>query len=168
MKTGVTVFLLLLLRLSLGAQESAVIAGVSLEWEQRGDRLIMTMSAETEGWVSVGFDPEKKMRGANILIAYVKDNGTVVLEDHYGYSQFNHRSDLSLGGSRDIELIEGSEINGVTRIRFSIPLDSGDEYDRILIPGQTHKLITAQGVRDSFSLRHRNRGSAELILIPLD
>lgn len=168
MRLKMVLIIMLLMSFVLAAQESAVIAGVSLDWERSGDRLIMTMSAETEGWVAVGFDPEKKMRGANILIGYVDEEGSVVLEDHYGHSQFNHRSDLSLGGSRDIELIEGSQENGITRIRFSIPLNSSDEYDGNLVPGRSHKVITAIGRRDSFGLRHSDRGSAELQLIPLD
>lgn len=161
-------FLLSFFPLALTAQESTEIAGVTLEWERSGDQLIMTISAETEGWIAVGFDPEKKMRGANILIGYVDEDGSVILEDHYGHSQFNHRSDESLGGSSDVQILEGSETNGVSTIRFSIPLNSGDEYDKVLVPGQEHKVITAWGQGDRMTVRHNGRGSSSLILLPLD
>jgi hypothetical protein len=124
------------------------------------------MAAVTTGWISVGFDPTDKMADANILIGYVSD-GTVFLRDDFGNGQVRHAADTQLGGEEHLSNPEGDEINGATRIQFTIPLDSGDKYDRPLEPGKTYKVIYAYGPdgKDDFGAYHsRSRGSFEITL----
>jgi hypothetical protein len=134
-----------------------------LEWMTDGGNLKIVVSAPTEGWVAVGFDPTNKMKDANIIIGYV-ENGRAVVEDHYANNIFAHRSDLDFGGSRDVSDVSGRESAGTTEMSFTIPLDSGDEYDRPLVVGETYKVILAYGKRDRISVKHDERESVDITL----
>lgn len=136
----------------------------SLELKVEEDNLLVRMSSETKGWLAVGFEPTKMMKNANIIIGYVSDNETI-LEDHFSHSLTGHKSDELLGGENNVTLIDSSEIDGKTVIEFSIPLDSGDEFDKVLIPGEEYKIIFAIGKKDNLKTRHSFRDSA-IVLIP--
>ncbi len=146
-----------------GEWKSADAEEFSLEWMVDGDDLNVIVSSTTEGWIAVGFDPTNKMKDANIIIGYV-DDGEVTIEDHFGNRQISHRSDEALGGTDDIMNIDGSEIEGVTELSFTIPLDSGDPNDRVLVEGQTYKVIFASYRKDKITMKHNSRTSREITL----
>jgi hypothetical protein len=137
---------------------SITIDRISFTWKVEGKNLNATVKAPTTGWVAVGFDPAVVMKDANVIIGYVQD-GEVVIRDDYGDTLFGHRSDLDGGGTDDISNARGKEQNGSTEISFTIPLDSGDECDRKLAPGETHKVIFAYGPNgaDDFFTVHEVR-----------
>lgn len=134
-----------------------------LEWMVDGSNLNVKVSAPTEGWVAVGFDPSNKMKDADILIGYVED-GEVVIEDHYGNSPISHRSDERGDGSNDLSNIAGSERNGVTELSFTIPLNSGDSRDRVLVEGESYKVIFASHTKDKITMKHNRRTSVQISL----
>ncbi len=134
-----------------------------LEWMVDGDNLNVKVSTETEGWVAVGFNPSKKMKDANIIIGFV-ENGTVTIEDHFGNGQISHRSDIALGGSDDVSNKAGTEVNGVTELSFTIPMDSGEQDDRALMEGETYKVIFASNRKDKITAKHNRRSSAMITL----
>ncbi len=137
-----------------------------LQWKVDGDVLHVQIAALTTGWVAVGFDPTNKMAGANFLIGYVA-GGTPMISDDYGVAMFRHAPDTTLGGEKNISDLEGKEVNGATLLRFTIPLNSGDSYDKPLVPGKTYKVIYAHGSdgADNFAAYHsKNRGSFEITL----
>lgn len=41
-------------------------------WTVDGDNIHVKLSAPTEGWVAIGFDPEDAMKGGDIAIGAVK------------------------------------------------------------------------------------------------
>ena len=136
------------------------------QWMVDGENLNIQMTALTTGWLAIGFDPENKMAGANMLIGFVSD-GSVFLRDDFGDGQVKHTPDTKLGGEENFSQLEGNEADGKTRIRFTIPLDSGDAFDKPLEPGVTYKVIYAYGPdgKDDFGSYHtRNRGSFEITL----
>lgn len=127
------------------------------EWqfEDSPAALRLRLTAPTTGWVSVGFDPTSMMEEANLLVGYV-EGGTAYIRDDYGTGQFSHASDVSLGGTDDAEIISGSESSGETSLEFRIPLDSGDQYDKVLTQGTAYTLIFAYGEdgADDFASYH--------------
>ena len=58
----------------------------------------------------------------------------------------------------------GSEQGGVTVIEFKVPLDSGDEYDKPMVPGQTYRINLAMGAADDLNSYHAGRGTSEITL----
>ena len=157
--------LIVLISSSLGAGEwkSADAGDFHLEWMVDGLNLNIKVTAPTEGWIAVGFNPTKKMKDANIIMGYVED-GMVVIEDHFGSGQISHRNDGSLGGSDDVMNKSGSERNGVTELSYTIPLNSGDPYDRVLTEGHTYKVILASHSKDKITMKHKRRTSMSITL----
>jgi hypothetical protein len=127
-------------------------------WTVEGDKIHVKLSAKTTGWVAIGFDPEKAMQGANIIIGAVK-NGKVRIEDHYGDRKRNHKRDDKLGGENHVLNPKGEETDGVTTISFTLPLDSGDKWDKPIPLDKRYKIMLAFGAgRDSFKSGHVWRG----------
>ena len=60
----------------------------------------------------------------------------------------------------------GSENDGTTQIRFTIPLDSGDSKDRPLSPGVDYRVILAHGTdeADGFGSYHGKRTTVKIKL----
>lgn len=117
---------------------------VTVAWRIDGENVRVRVSAPTTGWVSVGFDPATAMLDANMIIGYVAD-GEVHIEDHFGTGRIRHRPDTELGGTVDVREVSGIEQGGRTELAFTMPLDSDDQYDRVLRPGTTHAIIFAYG-----------------------
>jgi len=141
-----------------GAQgwQELTVGGFTLRWATvPGDSLSVELSAPTTGWVAVGFDPDSIMLGANIIIGYVSSS-TPTLRDDYGWQVTGHRDDLLLGGTRNVTVDGGTEFGGATEIMFTIPLNSGDSYDKVLVPGGSYPIILAMGPNgvDDFSTQH--------------
>jgi hypothetical protein len=139
--------------------------GYSLCWRADDSVLHVMMSAPTTGWVAVGFHSEGAMKNANILIGYMSDGG-VNLRDDFGTDYTSHAGDASLGGSSDFTVVGGSESMGRTTISFTIPLSSGDEYDRDLVPGTECDIIMANGPNgaDGYSEKHQWAGMATITI----
>jgi hypothetical protein len=146
-----------------GGQKSVESSGVFLAWEVSDGEIIFTLRGETTGWVSVGFNPTRVMKDAQMILGYVKD-GAGYVEDQFGTGTFTHKKDTDLGGSRDIRLISSSESSGRTELVFAVPIDSGDEYDSILTPGVEHTVLLAHGANgeDNFTKKHASRGKVRV------
>jgi hypothetical protein len=131
----------------------------SLEWEITKDNITFTLTAETTGWIAMGIDPVRSMLGADFTIGFVSD-GEVFVEDHYGNNRYSHQPDVDGGGTSDIFDISGSESGGSTIISFSKPLDTGDERDKVIEPGETYTLILAHGDNDEDDFRSQHTAEA--------
>lgn len=137
---------------------------MTFEWRVEADHIHVRLLADTTGWVGIGFDPEKAMSGANIIIGAVK-KGRFKVEDHYASRKRGHTSDEKLGGTNDVLNPIGTEEKGVTTIAFSMLLDTGDKYDKPIKPEGTTKVMLAYGAgRDSFRDRHPFRTVYEINL----
>ncbi|MGM0366395.1 MAG: DOMON domain-containing protein [Actinomycetota bacterium] len=134
--------------------------GLTLYWYNDSDNLYMGIETETEGWLSVGFDPEFAMKGANIIFLAIED-GQAKARDDYGTANFAHQPDTELGGTDD--MIEYAASG--TSFEFAIPLDSGDEYDKKLEPGSQYAIIMAVNDRSTdFDAKHTARSKATIQL----
>ncbi len=129
-----------------GWQEQMVGDLYIFEWktEESSSTLRVIVTAQTTGWVAVGFEPTSYMEDANLLIGYV-ENDTTFMRDDFGTGPVTHDADTNLGGTSDIEVIGGSEMGNETKLEFRIPLDSGDQYDKVLVDGNTYSMIFAYG-----------------------
>jgi len=127
-------------------------------WTVDGDKIHVKLSAPTEGWVAIGFDPEDAMQGSDIAIGAVK-KGKVRIEDHYGDRKRSHSPDDKLGGENNILDPRGMEENGGTTIFFTRALAAGDKYDKAIETDKPYRIMVAYGSgRDSFRAGHKYRG----------
>jgi hypothetical protein len=141
------------------------IGDVNLWWSSDAEFLYLAMEAPTTGWVAVGIDPVNRMQGANYVFGAVVD-GQAMIWDAFGTAPVGntHPPDEELGGTNDIVAYAGVEEDGVTRFEVQIPLDSGDEFDKLLEPGGTYAVIVAVGASDSFDARHTSRAVGSITL----
>ena len=131
------------------------VENIVFEWKLSGEDIHIRLTAKTEGWVGIGFNPSKRMKDANFIIGYVKE-GNVNVADHYGITERQHEKDTKLGGQMNITNIVGKEGNGVTDITFFIPLNSEDPKDRPIWTDKDNTVLLAYGAgRDSFRAKHR-------------
>ena len=131
--------------------------GMTLKWKVEGTALDLIVQGPTKGWVAVGFDPETLMKGSDILIGYVDAEGKTTVVDSYGDQLTSHKADTDLGGSDDVTVIGGEETDQGTSLHLSIPLNSGDKYDKVLAAGATHKVMLAYGGADDVESVHTHR-----------
>jgi hypothetical protein len=139
--------------------------GYRFAWQVGGDALSVRISAPTTGWVAVGFEPSRAMRDADMRLGFIAD-GTATMEDHFGTSAVTHEADTALGGSNDLSNVSGTEDDERTTLSFTMPLETGDEYDAALDPGSEVVLIYAYGAdgEDNYSRKHVARGGFRIQL----
>ena len=139
-------------------------SGITLYWHNDSKDLYIGLESQTEGWIAIGFDPERLMKDANIIF-FALENGNLIARDDYGTSNFSHSSDEELGGSFDITEYAGKKENSITTIEFTIPLDSGDEFDRVLEPADSYSVILAVNSKNTdFDSKHSKRSSGVIEL----
>jgi len=129
---------------------------MSFQWRlDEGKNLIyVKLTGKTDSWVSVGFNPIRRMKGANFVMGYVK-NGKVKATDHFGADIFMHKKDTALGGTDNVSELSGKEEGGATEISFAIPLNSGDSKDSVIQPDKETTILLAHASgRDTFRSKH--------------
>ncbi len=138
---------------------------IRIWWHNDDDYLYLGMEGDTSGWVAVGLNPQQGMQGADFLFGYVESD-EALLWDAWGTAPrgANHPSDEDLGGTNDIVDFAGVEEAGVTRFELQIPLDSGDDYDHTLEPGQSYPIIVAIGAEDDYDAYHTRYDRGEITI----
>ena len=115
--------------------------------------LTAKVSYPTNGWVAIGFNSIKKMKGANLIIGCNKESEEIV-GDHFGVSPIRHKADTLIGGKNNLTESSCTEKDGKTTLSFTIPLNSGDEKDGVLKKGEENKVIFAAGKKDNLKSKH--------------
>ena len=140
------------------------VTGITIYWHNDSVNLYIGFESQAEGWTAIGFDPERLMEGANIILFTIAD-GNIIVRDDYGTSVFTHSSDEELGGNFDITEHAGNKENNITTIEFVIPLDSGDEFDRVLEPTGNYSVILAVNMTSNdFDSKHSKSSSTVIEL----
>ncbi|WP_255453208.1 DOMON domain-containing protein [Thermococcus sp. GR6] len=134
-------------------------------WRNDDTYLYMALMGQTTGWIAIGFEPSSAMKDADMVFGWVQDDQTVVIDAYSTGTYGPHPPDEKLGGNSDIVEYAGSEENGYTVIEFRRKLNTGDQYDKVFMPGQKIKFIFAMADADDFTTKHNiARGSGELTL----
>jgi hypothetical protein len=143
---------------------STTVSDVSIHWSNDTNMLRIGLESPGTGYVSIGFDPVRRMEGANIIIGYVRE-GEAFVRDDFGTGPTDHAADTDRGGQDNVLSYAGTEWADHTVFEFVIPLDSGDEMDKPLRPGETYEILVAyHDLQDGFSATHSRRGAGEIQL----
>jgi len=138
---------------------------LTVYWKNDSEHLYMALKGKTTGWVSIGFEPTRRMRDADMVFGWVEDGEATVL-DLYSTGTFGpHPPDEELGETDDLLEVAGKEEGGFTIIEFKRKMDTGDKYDKAFIPGGTIKFIWAMAGADSLRAKHNvAKGRGEIAL----
>ena len=141
-------------------------AGFEIHWTNDAHTLRVGLISPAEGYLAIGLDPVHRMEGANYILGAVVD-GRATVRDDFGTGPVAHAPDVARGGKSDILESAGCEVEGKTYLEFVIPLDSGDAMDKVLVPGQSYKVLIAYHLTsDDFDAWHSRRGSGTITLDP--
>jgi hypothetical protein len=128
-----------------------------------GEVVMIGLRAKTTGWIALGIDPEDKMKGADMLLCYVKD-GKATVVDMYSTGTFGpHPPDDKQGGAQDVTVMGGSQKDGVTIVEFQRKLNTGDSKDKPLKKGE-NKILWGIGDSTDVTAKHSRRGYGILTL----
>ncbi|MFX0210342.1 MAG: DOMON domain-containing protein [Candidatus Hodarchaeota archaeon] len=136
----------------------------SLFWENVGDEIYFAIHGNTNGWVSIGIDPEIRMENADMIFGWVNGTGTYTIDAFSTGQTGPHPPDIYLGGTDDILEFNGTEARGVTIIEFKRLLNTYDEYDKSIPKSESVTMLWAIGSSDSFTTQHLKRGDFEFLL----
>ncbi|XP_042880997.1 uncharacterized protein LOC122258825 [Penaeus japonicus] len=134
-------------------------------WTPREKDVVFEVQVKTAGYVGLGFSPNGGMKGADIVLGWVTDEGEVMLQDRYatGYTMPTKDS------SQDVELLGGYQNDTHTVLRFSKPLDSCDTEEDRKLSSDTIRIIWAYGYedpKDEDQIRiHDERGTKSMYLM---
>ncbi|MGA1822720.1 MAG: DOMON domain-containing protein, partial [Thermoplasmatota archaeon] len=135
-----------------------------VHWSINGSMIWMAMVGQSEGWVSIGFEPTTMMKDADMLIGWV-DGGGPGLWDTYSTGELGpHPVDTDLGGTDDIIAFNGTESGGFTTIEFIRELTTGDSYDKDIPTTGSLNIIWGLGSSDDPESSHTQRGSGTILL----
>jgi hypothetical protein len=134
----------------------------TIYWKVVGPDIFIALEVETSGWVSIGIEPTDNLhKNADMIFGWVDDQGMVKVVDAFSpESQGPHPEDKELGGTTDIKLFGGSEMNGITTIEFVRPLITGDRFDNDIRRRTDTSIIWAYGDVDNWKAQHQEQGRA--------
>jgi len=151
-----------------GEYDNSIVRGngeYRLAWTVSGGYVYFAVSAVTEGWVAIGFDPIVVTDNADMIFGWVDDKGEAHVLDARSQGAYGpYVPDDKLGGSNDIHSFAGTESSGETTIEFSRRLSTGDPNDSDIRTrsGGGNKLIWMYGSSDDYTQRYLNLGYAWL------
>jgi hypothetical protein len=122
--------------------------------------IFIALEAKTSGWVAIGIEPTDNLhKNADMIFGWVDDQGRIKVVDAFSpESEGPHPEDKELGGTTDIKLFGGSEMNGITKIEFMRPLITGDRFDNDIRRRTDTSIIWAYGEGDDWKVQHQEQG----------
>lgn len=127
---------------------------LEVHWKNDEENIYMALKGETDGWVSIGFDPVEWMKESDLIVGAVNGDA-VIVEDQYSTGNYGpHLQDELLGGTNDILTYGGGETDGYTIIEFKRKLYTKDEFDKALVPGDMVSIIWGMADIDDPQLKH--------------
>ena len=76
-----------------------------------------TVTAKTTGWIAIGFSSDVKMAETDVVVVWVDDLGEGHAVD--GWIGAGHKAPVADEDQFNVELVDFSEVDGVTRVSFS-------------------------------------------------
>jgi len=131
-------------------------SGGSMEvsWRNDPEYLYMALNGTAKGWVSIGFDPSEWMKDADMIMGFVQDGSVRVLDEYCTGNYGPHVEDTTLGGRDDILQFGGRQEGQYMVVEFKRKLQTGDKFDKALVPGEKISIIWASSDSPDHDLKH--------------
>jgi len=128
--------------------------------------IFIALEVETSGWIAIGIEPTDNLhKNADMIFGWVDEQGRVKVVDAFSPESLGpHPEDKELGGTTDIKLFAGSEMNGITTIEFVRPLITGDRFDNDIRRKTDTSIIWAYGEDDDWKTKHQEQGRSSIII----
>jgi len=123
--------------------------GMGVQWYFKNSRIFFTMSAPTNGWVTVGFNTTEKMTNAYLLMGRVVEHKAEVVE-HYTIAAGNYKPIKALNGEIQVQNVSGYQKADTSVFQFSLPIEAVGKYQKNLSPGSKYIMTLAYSQEDDF------------------
>ncbi|PID26722.1 MAG: hypothetical protein CR982_08775 [Candidatus Cloacimonadota bacterium] len=134
---------------------------LEIEYLKKSDEFKFSLIGKTDGWISIGFGQERKMKDGEIYIGFVKD-GKVYFEHHYGTSSVSHKK---IKDFNNFKVLEFEKKDKFTKIVFKRSASNYDkDFQKKLKSGDEINFMYAIGRKPNFRLIHSERGSEKIKL----
>ena len=137
--------------------------GMVVRWHYQGNRILIEMSAPTNGWVTVGFNDQDRIKGAYLLMGRVLNKQAEVVE-HYTIAPGNYHHIEALGVKPAVQQVFSEQKDGKTTLKFSLPIEAASKYQKSLKAGQSYIMILAYSSDTDFQHHSRMRTSLKVTL----
>jgi uncharacterized membrane protein len=137
--------------------------GYTLAWKIHDQAIDVRVSYQTNGWVGFGIGKTGTMEGSHIVLGFVLD-GKATVADHFGYAHDSHGPQEKVGGKDSLTARGGTYADSKTTITFSMPLNTGNPKDPVLVEGETYRVILANGGDDAADLESYHGRTGRIVL----
>ncbi|MFH4965714.1 DOMON domain-containing protein [Gaetbulibacter sp. M235] len=125
--------------------------GMTVRWYFENERIFFEMIALTDGWLAIGLNKDKTIENMYLLMGNVINNKPNVVEYYNNTtSPDNFNSIEDLGTTSQVKNITGTENCNKTCIRFSLPIEPKNKYQKGLLQGSQYTMVLAYGTKDDF------------------
>jgi hypothetical protein len=122
---------------------------MTVKWEHKQENILFEMRAPTKGWVAIGFNNTKSLKGTYLLMGRVRKGKAEVVE-HYVEQPGVYKPISNYGVINQTSDIEGIEEKNSTIIRFSLPIHTISKYKKQLTKNSNWNLLIAYSLHDDF------------------
>jgi len=138
---------------------------MTIGWEISNDEIIFNFKCKAD-WCSIGF--ANTMFGCDMIVALQKKtaNSTIELMDIWSENHDTPFSDTDLQGTNDLKYIKGGYSTSSGRmidVYFSRKLDTGDKYDKPIVPDQVMDINWAYQKRTKRFDEHDDYGASTIV-----
>ncbi len=109
-------------------------------WHEEG-RLTSRFTAPTRGWIAVGFNNQRRLKGTRFVIGAMRDGGFYA-EEHIAVVP-DHPRVQDLGLQSAVERVSGAASGNQTTMQFSLPHLFADSENPTLLSGTSSYLMLA-------------------------
>ncbi|NBC96381.1 MAG: DOMON domain protein [Deinococcus-Thermus bacterium] len=150
---------------TIGADEYASSAsheesGAEMHWTVMDDTLYFAMTIDSRGWAGIGWATEqtRNKRGFDQLIFTVQDGEAVALDMYQDGARGAPAMDEAEGGSNSLTEFAGAHEGETWTVEFARPLDTGEDVDVAIMPGE--EMIFDLAVADVMDVERRHDRSS--------
>ena len=139
-------------------------------WRVEGDNITIAMWASTQGWLSVGFNPNPLMTNADVYVGWIDSTGRTKLLDSWSPDYLQPSLDSAVGGQSSSSLTSSDQDDSGTTITFTRALDTRDSKDYVL--NSTNALFLVWGYCNTIGYgttyaEHTNYGTSADVAGPI-
>ena len=102
-----------------------------MEWELVGDRIDVKMSAQTTGWLAVGFTKQFDTQITDIVVGHIDSHGTAIVSDRK--SSPPHEGIPEVDDVSDVEVLLGGQEGGWTFLAFTRLRRTQDKFEDVMV-----------------------------------
>ncbi len=136
---------------------------MEVQWYFKHSRIFFTMSAPTNGWVTIGFNTTEKMTNTYLLMGRVIKHKAEVVE-YYTIAPGNYKRIWTLDGEIQVQDINGYQKANTSVLQFSLPMEAVGNYQKDLSPGSRYIMTMAYSQEDDFQHHSTMRTSINVEL----